>query len=61
MEELEKKLEQQRTEQSDLEKKLRKEIDNLTSRNSEMETKLVDAGSIVSITITKSYRNLKKS
>ncbi|KAL5274524.1 PPP1R21.2 family protein [Megaselia abdita] len=48
LDELGKKLEQQRVENSELEKRLRKEIDNLLSRNTEMETKLVDAGSIVS-------------
>lgn len=48
LDELEKKLEKQRTDNSDLEKKLRKEIDNLLSKNSEIETKLVDSGSVVS-------------
>ncbi|KAH8311036.1 hypothetical protein KR044_004005 [Drosophila immigrans] len=45
---LEQKLEKRTNDQNELEKRLRKELETLQQRNSELETKLVDAASMVS-------------
>jgi len=44
---LEQKLEKRIGDQNELEKRLRKEVETLQHRNSELETKLVDAASMV--------------
>lgn len=44
---LEQKLEKRISDQSEMEKRLRKEMETLQQRNGELETKLVDAASIV--------------
>lgn len=48
---LESLLEKRNADHSEMEKKLRKELDISQSRNSELETKLVEAASIVSIKV----------
>lgn len=45
--ELEQKLERRIADQNELEKRLRKEVETLQQRNCELETKLVDAASMV--------------
>lgn len=45
--ELEQKLEKRISDQNELEKRLRKEVETLQHRNCELETKLVDATSMV--------------
>lgn len=52
--ELEQKLEKRSSDQNELEKRLRKEVETLQHRNCELETKLVDAASMVK----KSYTQL---
>lgn len=52
--ELEQKLEKRISDQNELEKRLRKEVETLQHRNCELETKLVDAASMVK----KSYTQL---
>ncbi|KAH8278510.1 hypothetical protein KR018_004326 [Drosophila ironensis] len=44
---LEQKLEKRSSDQNEMEKRLRKELETLQQRNSELETKLVDAGSML--------------